>query len=71
MESVLQKEIIGPHRSSVRRHLVLPVTLAVSYKQATLLLADVVPDPLLDQGVAGAALERGRGRQAVRQAGPR
>lgn len=55
--------------SSDRRRLVLPAVVA--FKQATLLLADSGPDPVLEQGLAGTALEQTRERQVVRQAGPR
>lgn len=49
-----------------QQHAILP---AVTFEQTTFLFADVLPDPLLDQGLGGAALQGSRVRQVVRQPG--
>lgn len=49
------------------QHGILP---AVTFEQTTFLFADVLPDPLLDQGLGGTALQGSRVGQVVRQAGP-
>lgn len=50
-----------------QQHAILP---AVTFEQTTFLFADILPDPLLDQGLGGAALQGSRVRQVVRQPGP-
>lgn len=48
----------------------LAILPAITFEQTAFLFADVLPDPLLDQGLGGAALQGSRERQVVRQPGP-